>query len=81
MNNQDEFSDLVRFSGSMEAEPLAMLFTYGDVTFKLIKPPRSIGPLLPSSQVPVVVQVTNRDFNRAKELLAEYRKTQGVPFS
>ncbi len=79
MNNQDEFNDLIRFSGSMEAEFLVMLLTYGDVTFKLTKLPLSIGSLLPSSQAPVVVQVVNEDFNRAKELLAEYRKTQGVP--
>ena len=81
MSNQDEFNDLIRFSGSMEAEPLAMLLRYGDVTFRLTKPHHTLGPFLPSSQAPVIVQVINEDFNRAKEMLADYRKTQGVPYN
>ncbi len=81
MNKQDKFDDLARFSGSLEAESLALLLKSSDVTFKLIKPPPMVGPRLPWSRVPVVVQVLNKDFNRAKELLTEYRKTQGVPFN
>ncbi len=81
MNNQNKFNDLIRFSGSMEAEPLAMLLKDGDVTFRLTNQPHALGPLVSSSQTPVVVQVINDYFHRAKELLAEYRKTQGVPFS
>ena len=79
MNKRKGFNELVRFSGSLEAEPLAMLLKYGEVTFKLIKPPHPNRPFLPSSHAPVVVQVLNEDLDRAKKLLADYRKTQGVP--
>jgi hypothetical protein len=81
MNNQDEFSDLIGFSGSKEAELLAELLKYGKLTFKLTKTPRAMGSLFPSSQAPIVIQVLNEDLKRAKELLSEYRKTEGVPFS
>jgi hypothetical protein len=40
-----------------------------------------MGSLFPSSQAPIVIQVLNEDLKRAKELLSEYRKTEGVPFS
>ena len=84
MNRQDEFNDLVRFSGAMEAEPLTMLLLDSNVTFKLTNLSPRIGSRTgrsPSSSPPVVVQVLIEDLNRAKALLAEYRKAQGVPFS
>jgi hypothetical protein len=61
-----------------------MLLLDSNVTFKVTKPSPGIGSgsgRSPSSHLPVVVQVLIEDLNRAKALLAEYRKTQGVPFS
>jgi hypothetical protein len=84
MNSRDEFNELVRFSGDMEAEPLTMLPVDSHVTFRLTKPPPGQGALSgrsPSSRTSVIVQVLLEDLNRAKALLAEYRKTEGVPFS
>jgi hypothetical protein len=81
MNKPDEYNDLVRFSGSSEAEPMTMILEDNDVVFKVTKIATTSRSLLLSSQSPIVIQVLGKDFNRAKEMLAEYRKTQGVPFS
>jgi hypothetical protein len=81
MERKDEFKELARFSGSREADLLTGLLTYGDVKFKLTESACSLPSLMPTSHTPIVVQVLGEDLQRAKELLAQYRKIQGVPFS
>ena len=81
MRKQDEFKELVRFSDSLEAEFLIGLLKYGDVKCKTMKRAQMTGPFYTSSQASFIIQVLQSDLERAEALLAEYRKTQGVPFS
>jgi hypothetical protein len=81
MNKRNEFNDLVRFSGRRTAEPMVSILEDSDVSFKLTNFFTIPGTPWSWSPAAVVIQVADRDFNRAKEMLMEYRKTMGVPFS
>ena len=81
MEKQNVFKELVRFQDTLEADFLTGLLKYGDVTFKMLKSAKAVVSYSASSNASVVIQVLESDLQRAQELLAEYRKTQGVPFS
>ena len=81
MRKQDEFKELVQFWGAEEDEPLAGLLKFSDVTFKLTRRVQKQPWFSPSSQMPLVLKVLDKDYKRAKYLLSQYQKTKGVPFS
>ena len=75
----EEFEELIRMTDRVEADLLAAFLEDGDVTFKLIKNAQTMASLMPSSQVPVVIQVLKEDLPRAQELLETFQEEEKRP--
>jgi hypothetical protein len=76
-----EFKELVSVADVMEADLLIGALNHGGVKYRLAPISETVAPFLLLYHTPTTVQVLDEDLPRAKALLNEYRKTQGVPFS
>ena len=81
MNESNDLNDLVRFSAPRNAELMIKILEDTDIVFKLTQLYSKQATVWQWSNSAVVIQVANKDFNRAEAMLIEYQKTIGVPFS
>ena len=81
MLHENGFKEIARFSGETEAATIAAFLDQGNIRFRMVQLTQKSRPRSQPSDAGTVIQVLDEDFAMAEQLIASYRKVQGVPYS
>jgi hypothetical protein len=81
MQEQSEYSELVRIGDPIAADLLAAFLEDGDIEFQMVNRSGAgfMSQLIPRAANPVIFRVLTEDLSRAKILLEEYHRLQSEP--
>lgn len=76
MEDQDRVVELIRVFDMIEADLIAAFLEDDGLEFLLERSARSMAPLFPGAESPIIIKVYEEDLERAKALLDEYGRLQ-----
>jgi hypothetical protein len=81
MTGKQKYMELARLFGSGETARIAAFLEHENIGFKIVNNSQGKDHLCRQNSKSTIIQVLEEDFRQAEQLISDYRRVQGVPFS